>query len=77
MDDTTTTNEVDARRVDQTGRQDMHVVCHTIGMYGMASVVTTLSTTAKLRIGTENIGQFAFGGPSERARINPESEVLS
>lgn len=45
----------------------MHVVCDTIGVYSMASIVTTLGTTAKLGIGTENIGKFAFEGPSERA----------
>lgn len=60
MDHTTTTNQVDACGVDKAGWQDMHVVCHTIGVYGMASIVTALGTTAKLRIGTENIGKFAF-----------------
>lgn len=57
----------------------MHVVCYTIGGYGMTSIVTALGTTAKLCIGTENVGQFAFEGRSERARIIiiAKSEVLS
>ena len=62
MNDTATSNEVDACRVDKTRRQDVHVVCYTICMYVMAGIITALGTTAKLRIGTENIGKFVFDG---------------
>ena len=74
VDNATTTDEVFARRIDESRRKDMHTVRYTSSIDSMASVVPTLSTAAPLGIGGENVTQFAFRAPSETASRAPGLE---
>jgi hypothetical protein len=60
MDDAAAADDVDAAGVDETGGENVEVVCDTIGDDGVSGVVTTLSAAAQLRFVGKDIGELAL-----------------
>jgi len=60
MDNASAADDVDAVGVDETGGEDVEVVCDTIGDNGVSGVVTTLSAAAQLRFVGEDIGELSL-----------------
>lgn len=60
VNDATATDDVDAVRVDETGREDVEVVCDTIGDDSVTGVVTTLSAAAQLRFVGKDVGELSL-----------------
>lgn len=60
VDHASAADQVDAGRVDKTGRQDVEIVRVSIGDDGVASIVTALGTAAELGAGAKDVDELAF-----------------